>query len=215
MSHHHPKPVLSRFYPRWITDRDGLKRLVQNQQEHGNFLFCEFDENAQPLYAPPPTLREVLAQAYTPEAALEIVAEEERKARANEWPYYVGASEVPPVSEPLAMPANAVSNPDPPPAEPYPAAEVVPPTGPLATQEEAAALGIQAPETTGVPLDFAEVEKVLTPSDMMPVSEPLPEPELPHETELVPVEVAAEPVTDEIEALFAQKSKQRGRKAKE
>jgi hypothetical protein len=188
----HPKPALSRFYPRWITDREGIRRIVDTPALHANYMLCEFNEEAQPLYPPPPTLREVLEQGYAPEVALELVREEERKARNNEWPYYVGAPATPPLpGVPSVEPAADLVNPDPPPAEPYPAAEVIPPAGPPATPEEAAALGIQAP-----------------------ISEPLPEevPELPHETELATVDTPATSETDEIAAMFAPKTRGRGRR---
>jgi hypothetical protein len=203
-----PKPVLSKFYPRWIEDRDGGKRIVPNQQQHGAILLCEFDENAKPLYAPPPTVREAMAMGYPPEDALAFVKEEERKAKAFEWPYYPGA----PAEKPVPI--------EPDPATPFddpPQAVPVPP-GTFADAETAARLTAAADramadlKASEDPQDI-EIAKQLAaagePLIHLPVSEPLEIPELPHETELEPVGVAARPVTDEIEAMFAAKPKRR------
>lgn len=194
-----PQTALSRFYPRWIVDRDGLRRLIQNPDHHGQMMFTEYNDDATPKYSPPPTLHEVLDRGYSPDAAIDIVKEEERKARAHEWPYYEGAPATPPVPE---TPFD-----DPPQAVPVPA-------GTFADAETVARLD------AGPPIEAAPVEPAAhvenpdpPPSEPFPVSEPFPE--LPHETVLEPVaEIpGVEPPVDEIEEMFQKPKK--GRKAKD
>ena len=212
-----PQTILNRFYPRWIVDRDGLRRLIQNPDHHGQMMFTEYNDDATAKYSPPPTLREALDRGIPADDAIAFVKEEERKALAREWPYYEGA----PTEDPNAVPETPFD-------EDPPRASFVP-DGTFADAETAARLdagplmetkaypcGCSATGVAPIPEYCPEHDGAAPPAGEpltgqawvaaggMPESEPLPE--LPHETalDLVSEIPTVEPTEDEIEAMFAQ-----------